>query len=83
MTSITPDQLHKLLSEMKNRGMYQICLNTGTKVLVNSNIATNIPAYIRAINGLNQHAHVYGIVYAPFDKDYDTFVEQSESKQHF
>lgn len=60
----------------KARTMGQISLNDGSFKLLESNVETTLPQYIRTINRLNESAFVYGVVYVPRDGEYDAYMKE-------
>lgn len=56
------------MQSVKNRVMLQLNLGTGEISREYVNVPCTLPRYIRAINGLNKTANVYGVVYLPDDE---------------
>lgn len=56
------------MQSVKKRVMLQLNLATGEISKEYVNVPCTLPKYIRAINGLNHNAKVYGVVYLPDDE---------------
>jgi hypothetical protein len=62
--------------EKKIRRMKATSLNDGSIKTETVNVPCTVYQYIRSINRLNESASVYGVVYTPFDEEYDALIVQ-------